>query len=91
MLRILYSLNSKCEYAGIDAEIKPIDADAQMWSSCIDGALTKEHYLDSIRQAGFQNVEVLSEQLYLDEEGGNQRDGENKTRITSVVIKAVKG
>ena len=46
-----------------DTEIAPSDANAQMWCSCIDGALTKEHYIDSIRQAGFQNVEVLSEQL----------------------------
>jgi arsenite methyltransferase len=77
-----------------DAEITPNNVDAQMWSSCIDGALTKEHYIDSIRQAGFQDVEVLSEQLY------NYNDDENadnqgyaklaKRKITSVVIKAVK-
>src|SRR5918993_498171 len=77
-----------------DTEIAPTDADAQMWSSCIDGALTKEHYIDIIRQAGFQNVEVLSEQLYMDEnEDGssdNQGDGKIKRKITSVVIKAVK-
>jgi arsenite methyltransferase len=72
-----------------DSEITPTDADAQMWSSCIDGALTKEHYIGSIRQAGFQNVEVLSEQLYLDN-ASNLRNGESKKRITSVVIKAVK-
>ncbi|MFL6493586.1 MAG: protein-L-isoaspartate(D-aspartate) O-methyltransferase, partial [Nitrososphaera sp.] len=59
------------------------------WCGCIDGALTKEHYLDSIRQAGFQNIEVLSEQLYLDDDS-NQRNVESKKRITSVVIKAVK-
>jgi arsenite methyltransferase len=72
-----------------DTEIAPADADTQRWCGCIDGALTKEHYLDSIRQAGFQDVEVLSEQLYLDDEC-NQRNGESKKRITSVVIKAVK-
>ena len=72
-----------------DTEIAPADADAERWCGCIDGALTKEHYLDSIRQAGFQNVEVLSEQLYMDDYD-NQRDGENKNRISSVVIKAVK-
>jgi arsenite methyltransferase len=71
-----------------DTEIAPTDADAQMWSSCIDGALTKEHYIDSIREAGFQNVEVLSEQLYMDDEG-NQVDGKRKKKITSLVIKAV--
>jgi arsenite methyltransferase len=72
-----------------DTEITPADADTQRWCGCIDGALTKEHYLDSIRQAGFQDVEVLSEQLYLDDDS-NQRNGESKKRITSVVIKAVK-
>jgi arsenite methyltransferase len=71
-------------------EIAPTDADAQMWSSCIDGALTKEHYIESIRQAGFQNVKVLSEQLYMDEnDDGNQRNGKGR-KITSVVIKALK-
>jgi arsenite methyltransferase len=71
-----------------DTEIAPTDADAQMWSSCIDGALTKQHYIDSIRKAGFQNIEVLNEQLYMDEEA-NQNDGKRR-KITSVVIKAVK-
>jgi arsenite methyltransferase len=71
-----------------DTEIAPSDANAQMWSSCIDGALTKEHYIDSIRQAGFQNIEVLNEQLYMDDEG-NQVDGKRR-KITSLVIKAVK-
>jgi arsenite methyltransferase len=72
-----------------DTEIASTDADAQMWSSCIDGALTKERYIESIRQAGFQNVEVLSEQLYMDDEG-NQVDGKRRRKISSVVIKAVK-
>jgi len=72
-----------------DTEIARSDADAQMWSSCIDCALTKEHYIDSIRQAGFQNVEVLNEQLYMDDEG-NQVNGKRKRTITSVVIKAIK-
>jgi ubiquinone/menaquinone biosynthesis C-methylase UbiE len=73
-----------------DIEIAPADAEEERWCGCIDGALPKEHYLDSIRQAGFQSIEVLSEQLYLDEEDRNQRNGESKKRITSVVIKAVK-
>ena len=59
-----------------------------MEQSCIDGALTKEHYIDSIRQAGFQKAEVLSVQLYMDDEG-NQVDGKRR-KITSLVIKAVK-
>jgi arsenite methyltransferase len=71
-----------------DTKIAPTDADAQMWSSCIDGALTKEHYIDSIREAGFQNIGVLNEQIYMDEEA-NQVDGKRR-KITSLVIKAVK-
>jgi arsenite methyltransferase len=74
-----------------DTEILPTDADAQMWSSCIDGVLTKEHYIDSIIQAGFQNIEILSEQLYMDDEvDNNYMDGKRKKTITSLVIKAVK-
>jgi arsenite methyltransferase len=70
-----------------DAEIAPSAANTEKWSSCIDGALTKEHYLDSIKKAGFQNVEVLSEILYMEDGGGEQMDSR---KISSVVIKAVK-
>jgi arsenite methyltransferase len=76
-----------------DAEVAPADADAEKWCGCIDGALTREHYIDSIKQAEFQNIEVLSEQLYMVEDGdGNQVDDKERKRrkITSVVIKAVK-
>ena len=65
--------------------ITPTDADFQMWSSCIDGALTKEHYLNSIRQAGFEDVEVLSETLYMD-----GMEPVDCRKISSVVIKAIK-
>jgi ubiquinone/menaquinone biosynthesis C-methylase UbiE len=68
-----------------DSEIIPSDANAEKWSSCIDGTLTKEHYLDTIKKAGFQNVEVLSETLYMN--GGEQVDSR---KISSVVIKAVR-
>lgn len=67
-----------------DVEVAPSSVSAEKWCSCLDGALTKEHYLDSIRKAGFQNVKVLSERLYID---GEQVDGR---KITSVVIKAEK-
>ena len=55
------------------------------WCSCIDGALTKDNYLDSIRKAGFENIEILEEKLYMEE--GDKVDGR---KITSLVIKAVK-
>jgi arsenite methyltransferase len=41
-------------------------ANSEQWCSCIDGALTKENYLDSIRTAGFSNVLVLQETSYLE-------------------------
>jgi arsenite methyltransferase len=66
-------------------EVDPESANSDKWCSCIDGALTKEHYLDIIRKAGFSNVEVLEEKLYMD--GGENIEGR---RITSLVIKAVK-
>lgn len=68
-----------------DVEVAPSSVSTEKWCSCLDGALTKEHYLDSINKAGFQYVKVLSEQLYMD---GEQLDGR---KISSVVIKAVKG
>lgn len=65
-------------------EVPPEKANADKWCSCIDGALTRENYLQSIRKAGFDDVEVLSDRVYMDE---NQTDGR---KITSLIIKAVK-
>lgn len=53
------------------------------WCSCIDGALTKANYINSIKKAGFHNVRILNERLYLDEDKTNGR------KITSLVIGAV--
>ncbi len=44
----------------------------------------KEHYLESIRKAGFQNVRGSSEHLYMDGEKIDYR------KITSIAIKALK-
>jgi arsenite methyltransferase len=59
-------------------------ANSEDWCSCIDGALTKENYIDSIRKAGFDNIMVLQETPYIEEDKADSRT------ITSVVIKAVK-
>jgi arsenite methyltransferase len=69
-----------------NSEIAPGAANIEKWSSCIDGALTKEHYLDSIRTVGFQNVEVLSEQPYIE----NRGEQKESRKITSIVIRAIK-
>ncbi len=70
---------------------KEIDADSvsiENWCSCIDGALTKENYIDSIKKAGFTNVEILDEKLYMELEA--RRRSQEKRQITSISIKAVK-
>lgn len=68
-----------------DKETTKDSVDSEKWCSCIDGALTKENYLDSIRKAGFQTVDVLEEKVYIDD----QVDSEKRT-VSSLVIKAVK-
>ncbi len=37
---------------------------AERWAACIGGAIPVEDYLDAIRQAGFAQVEVLSQRTY---------------------------
>ena len=52
--------------------------------SCIDGALTKENYLQSIRNAGFQNIRILNEKTYIDK--NHFSDGR---KIISIIIGAI--
>jgi arsenite methyltransferase len=68
-----------------DREVDKDSVNPEKWCSCIDGALTAKNYLDSIRKAGFKNVEVLEEKPYID----NQAD-DKRRKISSLVIKAVK-
>ena len=63
-------------------EVQAESVNAEDWCSCIDGALTKENYINSIKVAGFQDVKVLNEQLYMD-------DDKTGRKITSIVIRAV--
>src|SRR5919112_920985 len=70
-----------------DKEVHRDSVDSDKWCSCIDGALTKENYIDSIRKAGFKNPEILEEKLYTQEESDKV---ENKRKISSIVVKAVK-
>ncbi|HET6589347.1 MAG TPA: arsenite methyltransferase [Candidatus Nitrosocosmicus sp.] len=69
---------------------KEIDGDSvntDNWCNCIDGALTKEHYIDSIKKAGFTNIEMLDKKLYMELE---DKEDQEKRQITSISIKAVK-
>ncbi len=67
-----------------DKEVDGDSINAENWCSCIDGALTKENYIDSIRKAGFTDVKVLDEKPYL------EMESEDKRKITSLTIKAIK-
>src|SRR5574340_1781093 len=67
-----------------DTELDPIQVDAEQWCSCIDGALTQEHYIDSIKKAGFHDIVILDQRVYMEGEKVNGR------KITSLVIKAIK-
>ncbi len=65
-------------------EINNNNINIDNWCSCIDGALTKENYLQSIKDAGFQNIQALNEKTYMDE--NHFSDGR---KIISVMIKAI--
>ena len=60
------------------------------WCSCIDGALTKQNYIDSISKAGFTNIEILDEKLYMELDEDKDKANQEKRQITSISIKAVK-
>ena len=60
------------------------DINTNNWCSCIDGALTKENYLKSIRDVGFQNIEVLNEKRYMDK--NHFSDGR---KIVSIIVRAI--
>jgi arsenite methyltransferase len=72
-----------------DKEVHGDSVDSEKWCSCIDGALTKENYIESIRKAGFKNPEILEEKPYIQAEEGDNNVDDNR-RISSIVVKAVK-
>lgn len=67
-----------------DKEASPDQVDPNQWCACIDGALTKENYIQSIKYAGFDTVNVLEERIYMEGEKANGK------KITSLVIMATK-
>lgn len=67
-----------------DMELSSNQINSDQWCACIDGALTRENYISSMKQAGFEKIEVLEERVYMEGEKANGR------KITSLVIKAVK-
>lgn len=67
-----------------DREIEQGQVNEEQWCSCIDGALTRENYIQSIKKAGFENVDILEERTYMKGERVNGR------KISSLVIRATK-
>ena len=65
-------------------EISEDNINTNNWCSCIDGALTKENYLESIKDTGFQNIEILNEKIYMDESDFN-----DKRKIVSIIVRAL--
>jgi arsenite methyltransferase len=72
-----------------DKEVQKDSVDSEKWCNCIDGTLTKENYVESIRKAGFKNPEILEEKPYIQAEEGENKVDDNR-RITSIIVKAVK-
>ena len=79
-----------------DKEIAANTIDIESWCSCIDGALTKDNYIKSMKEAGFKNIEILDEKPYLeleeqqDPKQNQEDDGRRRRKITSLTIKAIK-
>ncbi|GKS67532.1 arsenite S-adenosylmethyltransferase [Nitrosarchaeum sp.] len=67
-----------------NVELSPNQINTDQWCACIDGAMTKDNYISSMKQAGFKKIKVLEERAYMKGEKINGR------KIFSLVIKAVK-
>jgi len=63
-----------------DKEVNFNSIDAERWCRCIDGALTKDNYMKSMREAGFKNIKILDEKSYLELESQEQRREDNKKK-----------
>jgi arsenite methyltransferase len=74
-----------------DKEVKINSIDTESWCNCIDGALTKDNYIKSMREAGFKDIEILDEKPYLElEQQQVNQEGSERRKITSLTIKAIK-
>jgi SAM-dependent methyltransferase len=65
---------------------KEIKKSMDAWSGCIAGALEKNKYLNTIKKAGFKNIEIIGERS-ISEEGMDKRIW---GKIVSVQIRAIK-
>lgn len=63
-----------------------LKSDPDAWSCCVGGALEQKDYLNKIEQAGFKQVQVLSEKRFYVEFGDNGQ----KECLISLTVKASK-
>ena len=63
-----------------------IKDDPDAWACCIAGALKQQEYLEKIRDAGFENMQVLSsKEFHLEDE-----ESQAPTKLMSITVKAYK-
>jgi len=56
------------------------------WADCIGGALLKTDYLDAMKQAGFKNIKIIDEKVFLEEGMAEKIRG----KIISIKVEAKK-
>jgi ubiquinone/menaquinone biosynthesis C-methylase UbiE len=59
--------------------------DMAAWSACVSGALLEEDYLEVIRHAGFESVEVVDRVVYSDEQVRSYISAESGQGLESLV------
>jgi ubiquinone/menaquinone biosynthesis C-methylase UbiE/ferredoxin len=70
-----------------DGEIpSDIRKNFQAWAGCVAGALDKQDYIDTIKKAGFNNINVVSEKVFTEPDMDVRLVG----KIISQQIKAIK-
>jgi arsenite methyltransferase len=63
-----------------------IKGDPDAWAGCIAGALEQQEYLEKIKKAGFDDVEVVSSwEFYI-----NNKANQTKEKLLSITVKAYK-
>lgn len=63
-----------------------IKSDSNAWACCIGGALEQQEYLRDIKEAGFEDVQVLSsKEFYIEGEGSQAL-----TKLLSITVRAYK-
>lgn len=58
----------------------------EAWSNCIAGAMEKDAYIDTIKEAGFSDIEILEAHYYIEQDMDVRLEG----KILSIQVKAKK-